>query len=456
MQNFYREVDLMEKIKIIKIVISVILCDAGEATRAMEIADGIKKYCPDGYDTEIIFLSNGSRFENKIISEGFTIYKCEPQLPGIGFHNDLKPTNINIIGDISLAEKMIYGEIKALKELKPHIVIYGFNPIAGLARRMIHKEIPGICYLPIPLCREMVTTNLMRDIPDMAKPITYLPKRIRKAILKTIPKSLKLNFPTFRQKNISEALKKFDWSQNQKKPDNLFDMLESNMTIINDFKEFYKDSKMPKNFKITGPLYAPPLNDKPIDEKILNIFSNENKRLKIFCSLGSSGKKEYLLEAIKSLITGIGAKKWSAVILSLPSVCSIDEALACAGNNENIYITDKFVPAVLVNSMADILISHGGQGTLQTGIYSGTPIVGFAMQPEQQINLDNIVSFGGAIRIPIHMWNARNIQKAIVKISNDKAYKENINLLRNKLKAYDGKKNAAEAIWNYILACIVK
>ena len=42
MQNFYRGVDLMEKIKIIKIVISVILCDAGEATRAMEIADGIK------------------------------------------------------------------------------------------------------------------------------------------------------------------------------------------------------------------------------------------------------------------------------------------------------------------------------------------------------------------------------------------------------------------------------
>lgn len=316
---------------------------------------------------------------------------------------------------------------------------------------MLHKEIPGICYLPIPLCREMVTTTLMRDVPDMAKPVTYLPKGIRKAILKSIPKSLKIKFPTFKQRNIREALISFEWPENKNKPENLFDMLQSNMTIINDFKEFYKDSILPESFRITGPLFAPPLNDKPVDEKILDIFSSENKRLKIFCSLGSSGKKEYLLEAIKALTKGCEAEKWSAVILSPSSVCSLDEALACAGNSENIYITDKFVPSVLVNSMADILISHGGQGTLQTGIYSETPIVGFAMQPEQQINLDNIVSFGGAIRIPIHMWNSHNIQKAVIKISGDKSYKENMNALRTKLESYDGKKNAAEAIWNYIL-----
>lgn len=442
---------MMENSKIIKIVMSVILCDAGEATRAMEIADGIKKYSPQGYDTEIIFLSNGSRFEDKIISKGFKIYKCEPQLPGIGFHQDLKPTDVNIIGETSQAEKMLEGEIKAFKELNPDVVIYGFNPIAGLARRMVRKEIPGICYLPIPLCREMVTTTLMRDVPDMAKPITYLPKGIRKAILKSIPKSLKLNFPTFKQTNILEALKKFNWPEKYNKPDNLFDMLESNLTIINDFKEFYQGSAIPETFKITGPLYAPPLNDKPVDENILRIFSSENKRVKIFCSLGSSGEKKYLLEAIKALTTGIGAEKWSAVILSPSSVCSLDEALACAGNNKNVYITDKFVPAVLVNSMADILLSHGGQGTLQTGIYSGTPIAGFAMQPEQQINLDNVAAFAGAIRIPIHMWNAQSIQKAVIKLCEDKSYKENMYLLKERLKSYYGKKNAAEAIWEYIL-----
>lgn len=441
----------MMKYKYLKIVISVILCDAGEATRALEIADGIRDYCPDGYDVDIVFLSTGSRFEEKIISEGFNIYKCEPHLPGIGFHQDLKPTSIDIIGDVNLARRLIDGEIKAFEDLKPDIAIYGFNPIASLARRMVDKKIPGICYLPIPLCEEMVTTTLMKDIPDMVKPLTYLPKVIREKIVKIIPKNLKLKVPTFKQKNIIDALKNFKWPEDEKNVMNLFDMLKSDMTIINDFPEFYKDSRLPENFKITGPLYAPPFNKEPIDKNILKIFNDENKRFKIFCSLGSSGKKECLLEAIKALTTGVNAKDWSAVILSPPAVCSIDEALSYAKNRENIYITDKFVPAPLVNSLADIVLSHGGQGTLQTAIYARTPIIGFAMQPEQQINLDNIVSYGGAIRIPIHMWNAENIQKAIIKVSEDSSYKENINVLADFLKAHDGKKNAAEIIWRFIL-----
>lgn len=440
----------MSNRKLIKIVISVILCDAGEATRALEIADGIRQYCREGYETNITFLSNGSRFEEKIISAGFNIYKCKPKLKGIGFHRDLKPTKVDVIGDKTLAEELLSGEIDALEELTPDFIIYGFNIVAGLARRMTQKKIPGICYLPIPLCEEMVTTTLMKDIPDMVKPLTYLPKKVREKIAGIIPKRLKLKIPTFKQKNMLDALKKFKWPEDEKEVQNLFDMLKSDMTIINDFEEFYKKSSIPKNFKITGPLFAPPLNDKPVDENILRIFNSENKRLKIFCSLGSSGEKKYLFEVIKALTTGIGAKEWSAVILSPPAVCSKEEALSYVENNENIYITDEFVPAQLVNSLADILISHGGQGTLQTAIYAKTPIVGFAMQPEQQINLDNIVYSGGAVRIPINMWNANNIQKAVIKINNDLSYKENINKLSELLRTYDGKKNAAEVIWQFI------
>ncbi|AVK50512.1 hypothetical protein AXY43_22270 [Clostridium sp. MF28] len=73
---------------------------------------------------------------------------------------------------------------------------------------------------------------------------------------------------------------------------------------------------------------------------------------------------------------------------------------------------------------------YGGQGTVQTAIASGTPIVGFAMQPEQQINLDNVVMKGAGIRIPINRWNAPKIQLAIRNIIKDTSYKENINTLK--------------------------
>lgn len=438
----------METKKYLKIVFSAVLSDAGEVTRAIEIADGIRTYCPEGYELDIIFLSTGSRFEEKVISNGFKIFKCLPQLPGIGFREDFKTQGSNLIGDVKLAGELLKGEIDALKELKPDIIIYGFNPIAGLARRMVDKPICGICYMPTPMQKDVYLTSLMKDVPDNIKPLTYFPLDFRRSIIKLIPKSLKLKVPAFVQINIVKALKDFQWNGEPVKT--VFDMLKADLTIINDFEEFNKDHKLPNNFKVVGPLYAPSPQNPKIDDNILNIFNDNNKRLKIFCTLGSSGDKESLFEAIKAFTQGVG-KEWSAVILAPPAVCKIDEARECAGNAPNVYITDEFVPAPLVNALADVVVSHGGQGTIQTAIASGTPIVGFAMQPEQQINLDNVVAIGGGIRIPKHRWNVSNIQAAIKKINAEPSYKENIKTLGKVLESTDGKKNAALAIWKFIL-----
>lgn len=438
----------METRKCLKIVFSVVLSDAGEVTRAIEIADGIRSYCPEDYELDILFLSTGSRFEDKVISNGFKIYKCSPQLPGIGFREDFKTQGSDLIGDVKLAGELLKGEIDAFKELKPDIVIYGFNPIAGLARRMVDNPIPGICYMPIPMEKDVYLTTLMKDVPDNIKPLTYLPLGFRKKIMKIIPKSLKLKVTAFVQPNIIEALKEFQWNGEPVKT--VFDMLKADLTIINDFEEFNKDNKLPHNFKVVGPLYAPSANNAEIDKNILNIFDSKNKSLKIFCTLGSSGDKECLFEAIKALTQGIG-KVWTAVILAPPAVCTIKEAIECTGNSTNVYITDEFVPAPLVNALADIVVSHGGQGTIQTAIASGTPIVGFAMQPEQQINLDNVVMSGSGVRIPKHRWNANNIQAAIKNIIKEPLYKENIKVLKKSLESTNGKKNSTLAIWEYIL-----
>lgn len=165
--------------------------------------------------------------------------------------------------------------------------------------------------------------------------------------------------------------------------------------------------------------------------------------------MGSSGTKNQLFEAIKAIVSAKDSM-WNAIILAPPSVCPLQEAIECAENTEGIYITDKFLPAPLINSMADLVVSHGGQGTVQTAIASGTPIIGVAMQPEQQINLDNVVEIGGGIRIPIHKWKSSNIQKAIRRIQGNPSYRKNIRKLQENIKNIDGKRNSAEAIWNFI------
>ena len=100
--------------------------------------------------------------------------------------------------------------------------------------------------------------------------------------------------------------------------------------------------------------------------------------------------------------------------------------------------------------MADVTISHGGQGTLQTALYSGIPIVGVAAQQEQFINLSNIESRGAGIRIPRVRWNAKNIQRSVIRILSDARYKESAMLLRKYIRSSNGAKNAAVEIFRTI------
>ena len=433
-------------VKNIKIAISSLTQDTGEANSALELEKGLCEGCPADVCLKITFLSHGSVFDSIFVENGFEVYQVKPKLAGVGFMSDLATTTLNMIGSVDLAYELLKGEVDALREIRPDILIHGFWPVSGIASKIckIQKE---ICYLPIPFEKEAFSTYLLQDLPDFLVPLTYLPKSFRKKIMSSIPKSLKLKLPILKQSNILKALEKLDCYGKMPEIHNLFDMLSADFTIINDFPDFYCGCKLPDNFKVTGPLFSLTAKTQNIDSEIIEYFSGS--RIKIFCTLGSSGKREHLLEEIKAL-SCLPNEKYVSVVLCPKSVCPIAYEKATAAGFSNIYITDTFIPALQVNSLADIVLSHGGQGTVQTAVASGTPILGFAVQPEQQVNLDHIAAFGGAIRLPISRWKSANIQKAIIEISSSAKYKENIQRLQTILQKTDGKKNAAAAILDFI------
>ena len=250
-----------------------------------------------------------------------------------------------------------------------------------------------------------------------------------------------------RQPNILWAASKLGW---QGKIVNIFDMLKADLTIVNDLPDYYWQSALPESVVFSGPLFCQPNKGEYIDPQSQRIFSAENRNVKIFCTLGSSGTKEQLLEIVKVFTYGEGLE-WNGIILSPISVCQIEEARLVLGKRTGVYVTDSFIPAQKVNALADIVICHGGQGTLQTAIHSGTPLVGVAGQAEQFLNLYNIESQGAGIRIPMNKWNAKNIQKAVHKIIADREFNLAAMRLKERMDSMDGQKNSAEFIWNKIM-----
>lgn len=431
--------------KTITIAVSTIFQNGGDATRAIEIAKCIRSGKPKDYDLRIVFISRGSRYEETAISYGFEIYKAEPCLKGIRYQDDYKTRFGELIGDKDLAFNILQGEIKAYKEIKPDLLIYGFMPIAGVARRLVEPMLKGIAFLPLPLTEDFLHEPL--TFPEEL-PLSSLPVPFQRFLFSLIPHRIKRINPALRHSFIRKAAEKSGWTGSPL--ENVFEMLKADLYLINDIPEFYRSGKYRENVIFTGPVYSKPEESEIEDDNILKILSPDNQRKKIFCTLGTSGSKEELFEAIKIFNTDEGME-YSGIILSPKSVCPVDEAKALSAN-ENVYITDKFVPAKKINEKVDLVICHGGQGTLQTAVTSKTPFIGVATQPEQKINLEHLESFGAGIRIKRKEWKCRTIlQKVKETFANYTDYKKSVSEVALMYESKDTCKTIQDAVWKMVM-----
>jgi UDP:flavonoid glycosyltransferase YjiC (YdhE family) len=235
-----------------------------------------------------------------------------------------------------------------------------------------------------------------------------------------------------------------------KGPISLFDMNMADLNLVNDHPIFHQEylHLIPKNIVLTGPLYA--RSDLKLDE---DIAAHMTKRPgpSILVTMGSSGTEEFLFEAIRAIKLNPN-DNWNAVVLASKSICSIDKAIEVADGDPRLLVTDRFIPAPAANALADLIITHGGQGTVQCALAAGKPLVGVALQVEQQTNLDNAMNAGAGIRIQKQHWKAKYIRSTVLRVLKDPTYAEKARGLAETLNAMDGAATAAEVMWKFILA----
>jgi hypothetical protein len=78
----------------------------------------------------------------------------------------------------------------------------------GLARRMVKKEIPGVCFVPLPLVHDFF--KALPDVPEQLKIFSIFPKPVRMWLFCRIPDFIRDRVPILRQD--IDRLKKFTMS----------------------------------------------------------------------------------------------------------------------------------------------------------------------------------------------------------------------------------------------------
>jgi UDP:flavonoid glycosyltransferase YjiC (YdhE family) len=302
----------------------------------------------------------------------------------------------------------------------------------------------SVPYAKLPMVTQVPTVNCpafihkeMYNMPNTMETNFFMQKVVPGFVKRKIMKkvllgdSAKASLTTF-----NEARKHFGL----KPIYNITDLVKGDLTLLPDLPILsgLKEKDLTPGYHYSAPIFS--MMEMPVSVEIKKAFNRPG--LNIYCSLGSSG----FPETLKLIIETLKQVEHFNIVCSTTSILDPKEL----GPNTERFYACKFLPAHLVNEMADIAVIHGGQGTIQTAAWAGTPVVGIGFQAEQQANIDGLVRSGMAIRIPIYSVSGKRILKAVNEVSKSKYLKKAL-IIKDKIRSTDGVKKSVELMNNFIL-----
>ena len=194
--------------------------------------------------------------------------------------------------------------------------------------------------------------------------------------------------------------------------------------------------RRPPRYRYGGPCFAKLPGDVP--EAVQRHF--DTPRTKLYCAMGVSGSPEVL----QSVVEIVGDLDLQAVVLTTTILGDR------ARSESDRVLAIPHAPAHLLNPMADIAITHGGAGTVQTAIHSGTPIVGIPAQMEQAGNIYLVARQGAGLMLSRLDLSRRKLAAALEKLVEDRSYRDSMQRLKRMQDPIDGAAKAADEIVRFL------
>ena len=430
----------------LRVTCAVPAFNAGDTTRGIEVARairdvGLQRGCTA--DITFVYPRTSQTFEALIRQAGFNVRPLDFALTDDEVAAVMHADHVGeeFVRDLAAARRSLHVYVEELEANRPDLLVFGFIPPAGIAAQVL--RVPAASYLPFPAYRPWFRRHFLKDIPDEIEGAltARLPRGVRRWMAALLSRVItRKRF--FTQPTFAAAARELGWAATS--PD-LFAMLDADIQLVNDLPAYYAGEDVGPHACITGPVFNRPA-DAPVAPDILRQFAPGDVP-RVFVSMGSSGEKPYLLTAIDA----VARVACRAVVVVPPHMCSLEEARREAGDAPHVLLTDAFVPAHVVNAMADYAIIHGGQGTVQTAVFSGTPVVGVGMQAEQGVNLDHVVHRGAGIRIARRHWRTADVERALRRLMASHAFRVSAQHLKADFDATNGRQVTGEVIWDLVL-----
>jgi MGT family glycosyltransferase len=214
----------------------------------------------------------------------------------------------------------------------------------------------------------------------------------------------------------------------------LYDILEGDLTLLADIPEFCPTKDLPDNARYVGPiLWNVPLPEPGFLSRL------DPDRPTIYVSMGSTGKKSFF-EMSLAAFTGTPYQ----VVMTTGEI-----ELAKAKAPENFFITD-FAPGLAIMKRSDLVLNHGGNGTIYQALTAGIPIVGIPTHVDQQLQLQLCERWGVGKKLREKTVSAEVLRAAADEIVGNYLFRINAERMAQAIARYDGPRLAARAIDEFL------
>jgi UDP:flavonoid glycosyltransferase YjiC (YdhE family) len=386
---------------------------------------------------QAVFFSHGGEYEELARNSGFAIQPVTPIYTEEQIRDLMRFDQLEKWGDPFADDWLIehvLSEERAYLSRGVGLVVTGFNVPCVLSARKAHVPLVYI-------------------IPGTALPAYFkaglatFPDSFENALTRLLPDRLKnrvTNWIVLRSRAGTGAFNRVARRFGLPPIPNSLSLWMGDYTLASDLKEALD---LPAEHDLPEEDYSGPLLANlgiPLEEEVRAHLERPGRS--IYFAMGSSGNKQLYLRALGAL------ERTDYNVVAAYTTILGEEELPSVGDN---LLLEKFVPAEIVNKRVDLAILHGGQGTFYTAAYSGRPVIGIPMQPEQQYNIDILVRHGSAIRLSKRHFREEALLGAIETILGDyERYRASAEALARRLPVIDGARRGAERIKAIAIECL--
>lgn len=309
------------------------------------------------------------------------------------------------------------SDLELIDKIKPDLLVNDMRFTAKMA--CILRGIPYAVIINAYYTAKLATRH---TIPEAIFLSRLIPKPIQKIIFKSIT--------DFMDYSLAGSIRRLAKARNITCIRKISQSLVSDsLNLIVDLPEFFPCKNLTKEFHYVGPfLWEPEI---PIPEWFYKL--DESKPI-IYFTLGTSGSIQHLPQILEAF-----------------SNYGFQTILSCGGLEyrkelpKGVFMAE-FLPALKILDRVNLVICHGGNGTIYQALSKGVPVIGLPTFFDQEWNSDRLQDLGLGKRISIYKFSEDKIIKAVKEIINCSEIKNNCLKFKEIILAYNAPKRCADLL----------